>query len=280
MFSIRRYLHTCALAAAVWLTAACGNEAPAPTTPSASAAGNSSDEKPTYVVITQSSHPPFSIRNSDGSMGGLDVELLQAVAQAEGLKLQIMPHNLSGMLDTLQSGHADIATGIQITPEHQNTFIFSQPYLESGYGFLLPSSSKINNVNELQGKVLAVTSGGTVEKQLRSINISDKILPTATLYLGLKEVKQDNAAAVYGTEAALKPYLQQNPDFVFIPDEKSGQIQFAFALEQRGAPLRGKINDGLNTLRANGTYQKIINKWLHSAHSVNASASSHSSAPH
>ena len=265
MFFIRRFLQVCALSTVVWCTAACNNDAPTEAGQASNAAAADADSKPTYVVVTQPYHPPFSIRNSDGSMGGLDVELLQAVAKVEDFNVQVLPHDLSGMLDTLQNGQADIATSIQITPENQNTFLFSQPYLESGYGALVPVNSKIKNIAELQGKTIAVTAGGTVEKQLRSSSLTDKITPTKTLYLALKEVQQGNAAAVYSTEVALKPYLQQNPDYMFVADEKAGQIQFGFALEKRGGPLQGKINKGLSTLRTNGTYQKIINQWLNNA---------------
>ena len=256
MHRIRRLL----LSTAVCLTAACGNDAPTETTPAS--AVSQDNGKPTYMVVAQAYHPPFSIRNSDGSITGLDIELLRAIGEAEGFHIDVLPHDLNGILDTLQQGTADIVTSIQITPENQKNYLFSQPYLESGYGALVPAAKKIGTFAELQGKTVSVATGGSVEKQLRSINLTDKILPVKTLYLALKEVKQDNASAVYSTGIALQAYLKQNPDYVFLADEKSGPIQFGFALEKQNTTLQNKINSGLQTIRSNGTHQKIVNHWM------------------
>lgn len=236
--------------------------APAATQPGPNADANqNADEKPTYVVFSQPDHPPLTIRAEDGQLSGLDVDLLKAISEVEGFNLNFLPHKLDGLLDMLDNGQADIVTGIQITADKQANFDFSQPYLESGYGVLVSNSSKIKSLSELQGKPLSVSQGGTSESHLRSSGLTDKIVPAKTLYLAVSELKLGNVAGAYGTTAALGPHLKNNPDYSVIADDKSGKIQFGFAIVKENSLLKSKLDKGFATIRANGTYQQILNKW-------------------
>lgn len=232
-----------------------------PNTQQTAPAEQEGEEKPTFVVFAQPDHPPLTIRSADGQLSGLDIDLLKAIAEVEGFNLNILPHSLNGLLDMLDTGQADIVTGIQITSDKQANFDFSQPYLESGYGVLIPKDSKVKSFADLQGKALSVSQGGTSENQLRSAAITDKIVPTKTLYLAVSELKLGNVAGAYGTTAALGPHLKSNPGYSIVADDKSGKIQFAFAIVKDNGLLKTKLDKGFATIRANGTYQQILNKW-------------------
>lgn len=257
---LSRLTATCLFALA--LTACDDAAAPAEQTaaPSAAApAASATADKPNFTVFSQPAYPPFSIRDVHGEMAGLDIDLLKAIAEVEDFTVTFLPHDLKGILDTLETGQADIVSGVHITAENQAGFDFSLPYLESNY--IAMTNGKIKSFNELQGKSIAVKQGGASEAQLKADGVTDKIISTPSLYLAVSELKQGNAVAVYDVHVSLNTYLKENPGYHSTVDEKAGKISFGFAMVKENDILKSKLDKGLNTIRANGTYQQIIDKW-------------------
>lgn len=67
----------------------------------------------------------------DGEYVGFDIELLQAFAQKEGIKLEFVSLEFGALIASLSSGKVDmIADCISITPERQKQIDFSDAYME------------------------------------------------------------------------------------------------------------------------------------------------------
>lgn len=76
---------------------------------------------------------PFSLKAPDGSFSGLDVDMAQSLAQALGVKLEIVPTAWPTLMADLRAEKYDIAMGgITITLERAKTAYFSDPVMRSG----------------------------------------------------------------------------------------------------------------------------------------------------
>lgn len=100
----------------LFLMMACSDSTPqtesTTATQTASPVAPSTAHVPNYIVVSQPSYPPFSSRAENGQIVGLDMDLLNAIAQKEGFSVTFLPHDMAGLLETLDKGHADIvATG-------------------------------------------------------------------------------------------------------------------------------------------------------------------------
>lgn len=245
--------------------AACDNgssNASAPSNTPAAASKPASD-KPNYTVVSQYSYPPFATRAADGSLIGMDMDLLNAIAEKEGFTLTFLPHNMTGLLDAVNTGQADIvATGVNITPERLEKYEFSKPYLEGNWVALLNADKvQVKSWAELKNKPIAVQESSLSETQLKATDITNQPVLVKTVYLGLNEVNKGNAAAVYDVDSVLNTYFKDNPAYYTVVDERSGKIPFGFVMKKGNTELKAKLDKGIDNIRADGTYQKILDKW-------------------
>lgn len=248
--------------------AACDSNTPTSTAPKASepapiAASTPASDKPNYVVVSQYSYPPFATRAADGSLIGMDMDLLNAIAEKQGFTLTFLPHNMSGLLENVDEGRADIvATGVNITPERLEKYEFSKPYLEGNWVALLNREKhKVALWDELKNKSIAVQESSLSETQLKSTQITNQPFLVKTVYLGLNAVNKGDAVAVYDVDSVLNTYFKDNPNYYTVVDEKSGKIPFGFVMKKGNTELKAKLDKGIDEIQADGTYQKILDKW-------------------
>lgn len=252
-------------------------------TPSESAAPAEQANMATYNVGSQSAYPPFVLLDEKGNLVGLDIDILKAIGEKQNIKFNFVSEGARGIVDLLQSvnkGDIDIlATGINITESRLENNDFSKPYINGSWAVLLDkdTSGQVGSFEELSGKPITVQANSYSHTQLDNTNITDKAVPVDTLYLGLKELKQQKAVALYDVDIALAPYLEDSSLYT-IKDTKSGTIPIGFALKKGDTELKAKLDAGLEQIKQDGTYDKILAKWLNQAATDIAKTSSESQA--
>lgn len=217
----------------------------------------------TYIVMSQPSYPPFATRGDKGEMIGLDMDLLNAIAKKEGFSLKFIPHAMTGLLETVNEGEADIvATGVNITPEREQLYTFSKSYFDAKWVAIVDKQqNQFNSFDDLRGKPIAVQKASLSETQLKASGITDKPVLVDTVYMGLTSMAQGNAVATYDVDAVLNTYLKPDVSYYTLVDEKSGTIPFGWVLKKGNTELKAKLDKGIDDLKADGTYQQIIDKW-------------------
>ena len=270
---MKKTLWASLFAAPIFLLAACSESASQSSASEESAAANSTvvaSETTTspsgehYVVISQMSYPPFATKSEKGEMAGLDMDLLNAIAKKQGFTLEFKPHGMTGLLQNLDTGEADIiATGVNISPEREQLYTFSKPYMEASWVVLLDKNkSKETTFEALKDKPIAVQQDSLSQKQLAGTGITNNIVPEETVYFGIKAIAADRAVGVYDVDSVLNTYLAQpNSTFYTVVDEKSGKIPFGWVMKKGNLALKEKLDKGLDDLKADGTYDQIVKKW-------------------
>ncbi len=220
-----------------------------------------------YVIACDAAYAPFSWENEEGKYVGIDVELLDAIAQAEGFEYELKPMNFDAVIPGVASGQLDGAiAGMNINPERQKVMDFSDPYYDSGLSVIVREDSTVTSLEELRGKTAAVKKG-TTGSQFVEDNADEydlKITYFASSPETMLAVKNGNAEFLLedlpvisyqikiGAQKGLKvaiPRVSGTPHYGF--DVKKGQNQ----------ELLQQFNAGLQKLRDNGTYDKIVGQY-------------------
>ena len=177
--------------------------------------------------------------------------------------MQYVPHGMEGLLETVNTGAADIvATGVNITPEREQMYTFTKPYLEANWVAIVDKSKhKFNSFDELKGQAIAVQNASLSETQLKETGITDKVVEVDSVYLGLSSMARDEAVATYDVDSVLQYYVKPESTFYILVDEKSGKIPFAWVLKKGNTELKAQLDKGIDSLKADGTYQKVMDKW-------------------
>lgn len=229
----------------------------------AAASASANSGKPNYNVVGHPSYPPFTSLDAKGQMTGLDRDILDAIAEREGFTITYMPFQVDNLLESLNRDSVDIvASGFNITPERLEKYDFSEPYLEGNWvGLLNRDKVKSATWQDLKDKPIAVFGGSLSETQLKATGITTKIVPVKNVYAAVQAVNQGTATAVYDVDSVLNTYVKENPAYYTAVDADSGKIPFGFVIKKGNSELKSKLDNGLNKIRADGTYQKILDKY-------------------
>jgi polar amino acid transport system substrate-binding protein len=240
-------------------------------------------EAKVYKVACDATYPPFSIQLEDGEtvegtvvssangMGdyyGIDVELLDAIAEIEGFEYELNPMDFSSIIPALVSGTIDASiAGMNATEERRATVDFSDGYYEAGSSLVVNATNDtISSFDDLQGAVAACKEGTTgmlwCQDNADKYGFSVNVYPDSTSMM----LAVANGQATFLLEDypvisyQISIGVQENLRVAIEAIEEPPMDAFAVA-KGENQELLAMFNEGLATIRANGTYDKIINQY-------------------
>ena len=108
--------------------------------------------------------PPFNGMPGDG---GLDIDLMTAVAGKLDMSVEFVPYDgadFNGIFDALNAGAFDcVAAGTTVTPDREKQAAFVAPYLISGQSLAVDTRRlpNVHSVADLAGLTIGVQQGNT-----------------------------------------------------------------------------------------------------------------------
>ncbi|WP_010529969.1 transporter substrate-binding domain-containing protein [Lentibacillus jeotgali] len=248
----------------LFLLVACGSGGDAAS--SGDSEGDSSDDsslKDSYTVATDSSFVPFEFKE-DGEYVGFDIDLINAIADEAGFDINLEVTNFDGIIPGLQTGSFDIAiAGISITEERAKKIDYSDPYYESGLAIGVPKDNKdIKGIEDLEGKTIATRLGST-SAQYIDANIENadpnQYEQLDQAYLA---VENGSADAILYDAPNVNYYIQTTGDNLKVVGDLYQAEDYGIAISKGNEDLVAAINDALATLKENGKYDEIYEKWF------------------
>ncbi len=104
-----------------------------------SATSTATDDSGPLIVGTKIA-PPFVVKESDGSLSGISIELWQRVAAELGLEYELKEVDLQQLLDGLQDGSLDVSVAaLTVTAEREKRIDFTHPFHTTGLAIAVPS---------------------------------------------------------------------------------------------------------------------------------------------
>ncbi|WP_413467990.1 ABC transporter permease subunit [Glutamicibacter sp. JL.03c] len=233
--------------------------------PSAMAQGSDSVEGKTFVIGTDTTFAPFEFRK-DGELTGIDMDILQAIAEDQGFKVEVRSLGFSAALAALSANQVDgVIAGMSITDERKEIYDFSEPYFESGVQMAVSQKDEdIKGYEDLDGKTVVAKTGSEGEAYAKSISKEygfkvKSLDQSATMY---ESVKSGSAVAVFDDYPVLAYGIAQGNGLKTVTDKVPGG-SYGFAVNKgENTALLAAFNDGLAELKANGEYQKILDEYL------------------
>ncbi|AXQ78931.1 ABC transporter permease subunit [Streptococcus chenjunshii] len=229
------------------------------------AAAKATPVKNSYKIVADSSFAPFEFQDDSGSYVGIDMELIQAIAEQQGFTIEISNPGFDAALNAVQASQADaVIAGMSITDARKKIFDFSDSYYTSNIILAVKSGSNISSYEELAGSTVGAKNGTAsytwLEEHAAEYGYSLKAFDEAsTMYDSLNSGSID---ALMDDEAVLKYAISQGRNFdTPIKGEKSGE--YGFAVKKGSNPeLIEMFNNGLAALKESGQYDEIIDKYL------------------
>lgn len=221
-------------------------------------------EKEVYTVATDNGYVPFEfIDEETGELVGFDIDLMNALAEEAGIEIEYETLEFDGIVAGISSGRFDIAiAGMTITKERQESIDFTQPYYEAGLILAVrDDNEEIKSIEDVDGKVVATRTGSTSETYLKE---HTDAIPEAfpQIIEGYQNVLAGRADAVLYDLPNVLFYSEQEAEgrLKTVGEKLTGE-EYGIAFP-KGSELRDVIDEALTTLKENGTYDDIYEKWF------------------
>ncbi|WP_288300516.1 basic amino acid ABC transporter substrate-binding protein [uncultured Brachyspira sp.] len=222
--------------------------------------GCEKENKKLYVG-TNAEFEPFEYREG-GNIVGFDIELIGEISKLINKDIEVEDMAFDGLLPALQTKKIDlIIAGMTATEERKKFVNFSESYYKSQQAIVVNKDENgINNFDNLIGKDVGVVLGYTgdiIVSEITNVKVQ-RYNATSEAIMALKSKKVQ--AVVLDYEPA-KNYSAQNPELKLIETDSQSE-EYAIAIRKEDTQLLNDINKALATLKENGTYDALLNKYF------------------
>lgn len=224
------------------------------------------DTTESIVVGCEIDYPPYCFENENGKADGFSVELFRAAAAELDIDVEFQMGTWYELKNALANGKIDALPLVGRTPEREEIFDFTFPYLTMhGAIVVRDDETEIATVDDLAGKQVAVMKGDNAEEFLNRINLDADIIATPTFKDALVQLSEGkhNAVVVQKLTALhlIDEYDIPGLKVVNLKDKIFSQ-SFCFAVTKGDSRLLGLLNEGLSIVNANRSYDKLHSYWF------------------
>ena len=270
----RSFLAAAGLTAAALALTACSGSASSTASSTASSAASSEAastsaaaelttvEAGKLTMATNATFPPYEMTTDAGTIEGIDVDTAQAIAEKLGLELQIDDMDFDAALLSVQQGKADIAmAGITVTDERMAVMSFSDSYATGIQSVIVPEGSDIASVDDLAGKKIGTQRGTTGYLYCSDDFGEDAVVAYDNGLTAVQALNNGQVDAVVIDNEPAKAYVESNPGLKIL-DTSYAEEDYAIGMNKSNTALLEAVNAALEELKADGTLQSIVDKYI------------------
>ncbi|MEV0252372.1 amino acid ABC transporter substrate-binding protein [Nocardia sp. NPDC050712] len=226
-----------------------------------SACGSDSDSG-TLKVGTEGTYAPFSFQGPGLKLTGYDVEIIEAVGDKLGRKVEFVQTPWDAIFAGLESKRFDlVANQVTINDERKNKYALSQAYTTSEGVIVTKSDNNgITTLADLSGKTCAqsaTSNWGKVATQAGA-----KVEAVEGFVQAIQLLKNNRVDATLNDTLAVAEYTKKTGDNSVKIAGKTGETSRQAFAARKGDALIGEIDKALNDLRADGTLARISEKYF------------------
>ncbi len=230
----------------------------------------------TIKVVFDTAYAPFEFKDSDQTYKGIDVEILDKVAEINGWDLDKSFPGFDAAVNAVQAGQADaIMAGMTKTTEREKVFTMSDTYYDTKVVIATTKADKITKYSQLKGKTVGVKNGTAAQRFLdkNKDKYGYKIKTFDTGDLMYNSLSAGAVDAVMDDQPVIQYAIQKGQDLAINMDgEAVGGFAFGVKKGGKHEKLITEFNKALAQMKADGTLDEIIKKWTGESQSSSNSA--------
>ena len=213
------------------------------------------------TMSTNAAFPPYEMTTDTGAFEGIDVDTAKAIAEKLGLELQIDDMDFDAALLSVQQGKADIVmAGVTVTDERKAVMDFSDSYATGIQSIIVPEGSDIASPDDLAGKKIG-TQRGTTGYIYCSDDFGDEnVVAYDDGLTAVQALNNGQVDAVVIDNAPAQEFVAANPGLKVL-DTSYAEEDYAIGMA-KGSALEDAVNKALEELKADGTLQAIVDKYI------------------
>ncbi|MCL1804154.1 MAG: transporter substrate-binding domain-containing protein [Eubacteriaceae bacterium] len=219
-----------------------------------------------YLVGTDTTFAPFEFEDDDGTHTGIDIVLLDAIAEEMGFIVNWDVLGFTAAVAALEASQVDaVMAGMSITDERKLKYDFTDAYYSAGIGVAVKNDAEFASIEDLRGKRVVTKNSTTSaayaedikeEYDFETIQVDE----SAVMYT---YVESGQADACFDDNPVLLFEIARGNIQLKVIHEADISFPSAMAvLKTKNPELIAAFNEGLARLQANGKYQEILDRFF------------------
>ncbi len=246
--------------ALVFCLCACGG--------SSSGSGIKTVEKGKLTMGTNAQFPPYEFYEGD-KIVGIDAEIAGKIAEKLGLELVIDDMEFDSIIEAVKGGKADIGmAGMTVTDERKESVDFTESYATGVQVIIVAEGSDITTADDLFAEGASHIIGvqrNTTGDLYTTWDLEDAGLATIDRYSkgadAVQALVSGKVDCVVIDNEPAKAFVQEVGGLKILDTEYVEEM-YAGAMSKDNKELYDAVNNALKELIADGTVQKIIDKYI------------------
>ncbi len=249
----------------------------------------SSDED-SLIMATNAAFPPYEYKDGENIVG-IDAEIAAAIAEKLGKKLVIKDVDFGSILAGVETGKYTIGmAGITVNDERKQQVNFSDTYATGVQVFIVKNDSQYTSIDDffnydenenpvsLKNPDIKIgvqenttgdiySSSAIAEWGFNDLNEddsikTDRVVRYKTGAEAVEALKKGTVDAVIIDNEPAKSFVASNSGVIKILETQYANEDYAIAINKEDTQLLADINKALAELKADGTIERIINKYI------------------
>lgn len=221
------------------------------------------------IMATNATFPPYEYKDGD-KVVGIDAEVAQKIAEKLGKELVIEDVEFGSIIAGVQSGKFDMGmAGMTVTEERLKSVNFTDSYAKGIQSVIVKEDSAIKSIDDLKGD-------GSMKIGVQQDTTGDIYASDTVENGGYGEENVIRYKAATDTVQALKAgkvdavIIDNEPAKNFVASTSGLKLldgswvdeDYAVCVAKENTELLSQINQALAELKADGTLQQIIDKYI------------------
>ncbi len=226
----------------------------------------------TLTVGSDTTYPPQEyIDTATNQATGFDVDLITAIAQRMGLQAKVVTTSFDTIINSLVAKRFDVViSAVSVTPERQKKVDFV-PYFNAGESLSVKAGNPLNikSTADLCGQKVGVQNGTIEQTDLNTANDACKKAGKPAIEITAL-TNQTDVIQLLASGRVVATY-QDSPVTDYYNKQHAGQFTVGGSVVNAGiegivvrkgdTSMFNAIQTAFNQLKANGTYNSLIQKW-------------------
>ncbi|MCL7943425.1 transporter substrate-binding domain-containing protein [Marinobacter sp. ATCH36] len=211
-------------------------------------------------------YEPFEYKDENGELTGFEVELAEAMCEEMNANCEFVIQAWDGMIPGLMARKFDlIMSSMSITPERAERVLFSEPYYNTPGGWFAREDfdTDVTDMEAMEGMTVGVQRGTTMDtyvtEEMGGV-VSIKRYTTADdMVLDLEGQRLD---VVFLDYPVGEQTVMSKDGFKEVGEQVKLGEGVGVAMRKRDEDLAKEVNAALATLKEDGTYDTIMDKYF------------------
>lgn len=223
--------------------------------------GCKKEEDNVLVMATNAAFPPYEYYEN-GQIVGIDAEIAKAIADKLGMEFRIEDMEFDAIIAAVQSGKADIGmAGMTVTEDRKLSVNFTDTYATGVQVVIVREDSPITTIDDIAGKKIGVQTSTTGDIYATDDFGEENIERYSKGTDAVASLSAGKIDCVIIDNEPAKAFVAANPGLKILETEYAVE-DYAICFSKDNSELGNKVNNALKELIADGTVQKIIDKYI------------------